>query len=143
MSQLPILPLWGCHLPTGQGLCGLELPRSASYSECCRKDPTLCSPALVGQNVVTDEGSALGTEQWRRPTIPSNAWNVPLATCRSEVALDCLRYVPWQPYRKLDLTSPSCLHVKPQSAQCNGSKLAHAMQAIYCRPERRIVLVLT
>ncbi len=67
MSQPLTLPLWGCHLPTGQGLCEPDLLQSASCSECCGKDPTLFCPALVGQNAATDEGSALGPEQWRRP----------------------------------------------------------------------------
>ena len=75
MRQLLILPLWGCHLPIGQGLCGLELLQSASCSECCGKDPMLYCPALVGQIAATDEGSALSTEKWRRPKMQGNAGN--------------------------------------------------------------------
>ena len=74
--QLLISPLWGCHLPNGQDLCGPEVLQSASCSECCGKDPTLFCPALVGQDAATDEGSALGTEQWRRPKMSDNAGNV-------------------------------------------------------------------
>ena len=120
MSQPLTLPLWGCHLPTGQGLCELEWLQSAFCSECCGKGPTLFCPALVGQNAAIDEGSALGPEQWRR-TESSGDHGICCCAQQSNSALDCFRVHP-----ATLLKSLPCIYLlalKPHLGHCAARQL--------------------
>ena len=64
-----------------------------------------CAASVV-QNAATDEGSALGTEQWRRPEMSGNARTV--LQRPAEVMLPWTLIYGMATLQKLDLTSPSC-----------------------------------